>query len=586
MALALRFIHAEQALAEIASGQIDAVVDPNGGGPYLLRPAQEQLRWAGAFLEAQVESSLDGVLVVDLHGRKILQNRRLIEIWKIPEEIASSGDDALQIAYVTSQTRAPTEFTARIAHLYAHPDAVSRDEITLIDGTILDRYSAPVRDWSGAVHYGRIWTFRDVTLEREREKRLTESLVQEQALVREAQAGNRAKSEFLAVMCHEIRTPMNGILGFAGLLAAAPSLPEDCRDFVQTITSSGEALLRILDDILEFSRLEAGSLKVEFAQFSPRQILHDIQTLLTPHAQSKQLQFDIVVAEAVPETCWSDAGRLRQILLNLAGNAVKFTEAGSVILGVRTVVPAGLATQVEFYVRDTGPGISSAGLEHIFQPFAQMDSSISRRYGGTGLGLSISQDLVELLGGKLSVHSEIGIGSEFSVVLDASVPPGTSAPEPPPSGQTLDGSFALRHPLRLLLVEDDRVNRKLMNTILVHLGYTPLIACDGREAVEMFRRERPDCVLLDLQMPKMGGYEASLEMRALEAGESPGHRAFLAALTANILPEDRQRCFDSGMDEHLAKPFSRARLAEILEAASERRKAAARAAASPEIDRI
>ena len=410
----------------------------------------------------------------------------------------------------------------------------------------------------------------DVTEERVREKKLAEALAQEKELSEKAQAGSRAKSEFLAVMSHEIRTPMNGILGFSELLATAPNLPGDCRDYVKTIASSGEALLRIIDDILDFSRLEAGGLKIEPTLFSSRQILQDIHTLLTPRAKEKQLEFFLAVDDGIPEHLWNDAGRLRQILINLVGNALKFTARGSVTLGMRpsrAPLENGEAA-VDFFVRDTGTGIPADKIAHVFEPFAQADSSISRRYGGTGLGLAISRNLVELMGGVLTVRSNVGEGSEFSVSLPTGMPLGAEPAVMDSVRNGQDETFAKSHPLRILIGEDDPVNRKLLLLMLRKLGYEPLIARDGAEVVDVYRREHPDCILMDLQMPRKGGLQATSEIRQLERVTPGGGHAYIAALTADIVAEDRRLCFDVGMDAHMNKPIKRALLAKILEQAS------------------
>jgi len=399
----------------------------------------------------------------------------------------------------------------------------------------------------------------DVTDERVRENKLTTALAQEKELAEKARAGDRAKSEFLAVMSHEVRTPMNGILGFAELLSRAPLLPPEYHNYAQTIVQSGEALLHILDDILDFSRLEAGRLQVEGVRFSPRKMLGDIQTLLAQQAGDKQIEFLIQVEDEVPDFLEGDAGRLRQILLNLVGNAIKFTERGLVSIHMK----AGSSSTFEFAVKDTGVGIAPEQMARIFQPFTQADSSISRRYGGTGLGLTISRRLAELLGGRLTVKSQPARGSEFSVIVPLRHASPSETTALVRSSEPLDTSFAEKYPLRILVVEDDKINLKLIDTLIRRLGYQPFTAQNGREAVEVFCKEHPDCLLMDLQMPEMDGIEATEAIREQESS-SGKKAAFISALTANIFPADRQRCFDVGMNDYLNKPIKIAALAELL----------------------
>ena len=406
----------------------------------------------------------------------------------------------------------------------------------------------------------------DVTEERIREEKLSEALSREKELAREALAGDRAKSEFLAVMSHEIRTPMNGILGFAQLLSQDPSLTSDSRNYAQIIMQSGEALLRILDDALDFSRLEAGRVQIEKSRFSPREMLKSIRALLVQRASEKELKLHIVVDDGIPEHLEGDAGRLRQVLLNLVGNGIKFTERGCVTLGLRPS-PGRSSTGAltfEFSVKDTGLGITPGQIERIFKPFTQADSGNSRRYGGTGLGLSISRSLTELMGGTLTVQSQPGQGSEFFVAVPLDVPEQSSdiATGTPP--EPLDVAFANKHPLRILLVEDDRENLKLVLTLIRRLGYEPLAARNGREAVEIYQREQPSCLLMDLRMLEMDGIEATEKIRALEMASGNGKRAFIAALTADVFPAGRQRCIDAGMNAYLNKPVKLSALAEVL----------------------
>ncbi len=530
------------------------------------RMAEEALRQKTTLLEAVVESSLDGIKVVDAAGKIILQNERTNELWDLPPEIASCDDNPRILDFAISQTKHPLEAAQKIAELFANPDLVNRDEIELVTGKILDRYSAPVRDRAGH-YYGRIWTFRDITEARAREQRLARALALEQKLTLEAKAGERAKGEFLAVMSHEVRTPLNGILGFAELLSHATFPSPEYENYSRTILQSGEALLRILDDILEFSRLESGRLTVEMVPFSPRELLEDIRSLLARQADEKGLTFTIDIAETIPAFVAGDPGRLRQILLNLTGNAIKFTQAGFV--AVRLDADAGEPPSLVLRVQDSGPGIAADQFERIFQPFTQADSSISRRYGGTGLGLTISHRLGKLLGGTLTVNSPPGAGTEFTLSLPLrAVAPVASATQTVPL-ESLDTGFALRHPLSILIVEDDKVNLKLMETLIRRLGYQAQVARDGREAVKIFRIERPTCILMDLQMPEMDGIQATEAIRNLERTHDFKPPVFISALTADIFPTDRKRSFDAGMNEYLNKPAKFDALARVLARASQ-----------------
>jgi PAS domain S-box-containing protein len=530
------------------------------------------LQWRTALFEAMTDSSPDGILVVERHGGHFFQNERMAEIWGIPPDILRSAKLTPELQFLARRATNPNALADKFAHLHFHPETTSRQEIELVTGAILDCFTAPIRGKAGE-YYGRIWVFRDVTEERRREKQLATALEREKQLAIEAQSGNRAKSEFLAVMSHEIRTPMNSILGFSELLASSPALPNECREHVRTIISSGEALLRILNDVLDFSRLEAGDLRIEKVLFSAHEVLQDIHTLLSPQARHKRLDFHLSIEEDAPKNLRNDAGRLRQILLNLVGNAIKFTEVGSITLGIRDGGGNGLngGSFVEFYIQDTGLGVPESELDNIFDPFVQADSSISRRFGGAGLGLSIARRLVELMGGRLTVASQAGSGSLFVVNLPAEPGAGELFTARSPSESKLDESFASEHPLSILLVEDDAVNLKLMRMMLRKLGYEPLVAHDGDEAVEIYSSERPDCILMDLQMPRKDGLQATQEIRTLERAASSDDHIFISALTANIVAENRQQCFDVGMDAYLNKPIKCALLARTLEQACARK---------------
>ncbi len=422
-----------------------------------------------------------------------------------------------------------------------------------------------IRDADGHLQ-GFAKVTRDLTERRKAENALREALETQRELTRKAQAGETAKSEFLAIMSHEVRTPMNGIIGYADLLAKSSRLSSEDHEFAQTLHESGQALLRILDDILDFSSVENGSLSVEKRPFSPRKVLQQVETLFREAAKQKGIAFHMEIDPKLPSMLVGDEGRLRQILLNLAGNAVKFTEEGGVT--VIASAPRDGGSRWAVAVRDTGPGVPEDRREAVFSPFTQADSGSSRRHGGTGLGLAISKRLTELLGGTLTLQCHAMTGSEFLLLLPFEVcAEELSELVPAAEDRLFDGDFASRHPLDILVAEDDRVNLKLTLSVLRKLGYDPRWASNGREAVESFLAHRPNCILMDLQMPEMDGIEATQKIRASEA-RSGFPPAFISALTANTVEKDLVRCFQAGMTAYLNKPIRRERLCEILVRAS------------------
>ncbi len=401
----------------------------------------------------------------------------------------------------------------------------------------------------------------DVTDIRLREKSLVHALTKEKELLTKAKTGERSKGEFLAVMSHEIRTPMNGIVGFTELLKRSNNLPEDCREYVDAISRSGESLLGILDNIMDFSQLEAHGITLQNSQFSPQQLLTDVESHLAPLLESKKLTISTRISPEVPRVLEGDAGRLRQILENLAENAVKFTENGTVTIEARKANdPA--PNLYEFIVSDTGPGIPENMQTTIFEPFVQVAARISERHEGAGLGLAIARRLVNLMGGTLTVKSEEGIGSIFCMQLPLTPPRRPQVTEVPDTVPEDDG-FAEQYPMDILVVEDDVINRKLVLTLLRKLGYDPRSASNGLEAVTAYEERTPDLILMDIYMPHMDGYDATKRIREIEA-EKDISSTFIAAITANTVPTDRDRCLAFDMNEHLSKPIKRDAVLKIL----------------------
>ncbi len=365
----------------------------------------------------------------------------------------------------------------------------------------------------------------------------------------EADRANRFKSDFLANMSHEIRTPMNAVIGMTSILAGT-RLTTEQQDYVRTIRGSGESLLGLLNDILDFSKIEAGMLAIEAAPFALRQCVEEAVDLLTAEAQRKGLEIGSCVDPAVPAAIESDATRLRQILVNLLANAVKFTAAGKVLLTVTAAAFQDDSVELCFEVLDTGIGISAEHMDRLFRPFSQADSSTARLYGGTGLGLAISQRLVERLGGRIWAESRPGEGSRFRFTIRCRIADAV----PPPSPQHDHEPAADLSPLRILVAEDNAVNQKVLLLMLQRLGYAADVVADGEEVLDALRRQRYDVILMDVQMPRMDGIEATRRIRDEQSAAEHPRRPRIIAVTANALREDRETCLAAGMDDYLSKP--------------------------------
>lgn len=394
---------------------------------------------------------------------------------------------------------------------------------------------------------------RDIGEAKEREAALAEAR-------RKAEDAVRARRNFLATMSHEIRTPMNGVIGTTDLLLET-DLDTQQHSLVRTINASGEALLAIIDDILDFSKLEAGRLEVDAEAFSPSECFRSAVELVQPIADAKGLQLNLVMASSMPETLVGDGRRISQVLLNLLGNALKFTETGHVDVDVSVRLEAEKC-HLLISVRDTGIGIPANRLDSIFESFVQADSSVAGRFGGTGLGLAISRLLVNAMGGEISVASTLAEGSTFYVSLALPIAEDEVLQETADPEEKVERSDVFSQ-LKVLVAEDNRTNTLLIDRMLDSVGVKPVFAINGREASEFFESCVPDIVLMDVHMPILNGLDATRRIRAFEQRNNL-HRVPIVALTANAFPEDRDSCLDAGMDGIVTKPFRKRDLLSAL----------------------
>jgi signal transduction histidine kinase/CheY-like chemotaxis protein len=454
-------------------------------------------------IRATLESTQDGILVVSSSGAIVTYNHKFQDTWKIPDAVLDSGDSNRAIDFVLNQLKHPEVFISRIRELEVEKNAKSDDVIELTDGRLIERHSEPQRVHGKSI--GRVWSFRDITEQRRAQAEL-------QTAKDAADVANRSKSEFLANMSHEIRTPMNAVFGMTTLLLEM-DLSTEVREFLGIIRSSGETLLTVINDILDFSKIDSGKLDFEQTPFRLDHCIEDALDLLAPKAAEKCLQLAYLMEEGTPSTVLGDVTRVRQILLNLISNGVKFTSAGEVVVLVSRREDGG-AAQLYFRIRDTGIGIPKDRQNLLFRSFSQADTSTTRQYGGTGLGLAISKRLCELMGGSMWVESELGAGSTFHFVI-----PVVTTAESLPDRSTV--AVAMLNGKRVLVVDDNATNRFILTKQIEASGMHVWTAASGLEALKLLKKHGPfDFAVLDFHLPEMDGVQLASEIRRLPEGEN------------------------------------------------------------------
>ncbi|MGE0224405.1 MAG: ATP-binding protein [Acetobacteraceae bacterium] len=518
-------------------------------GGLLIRHRQKGARYQHA-LAVTLENISQGILMVDANRRIPVINRRAVELLGLPRHLTVENADfdaVLRWQIERGEFSSGADEETRIAVLASRGglDAASpMYERTRANGTVLEVRTTILPDGSA------VRTFTDITDRRMAERDL--------AAARDAaEAAGRARAEFLTVMSHEIRTPLNGIIGTAGLLLDGTLRPEEA-EYVRIIKESGDHLLLLIDDILDFSRLDAGRVELELAAFDLADMVRGTLQILQSQAGASGLDLACTLDPDLPRMIVGDRGRLRQILLNLISNGIKFTEKGYVHVAVRR--DAADRGRLAFTVTDTGIGIAPEVQTRLFQEFRQGDSSISRRFGGSGLGLAICRRLVGLMGGSIAVESTLGQGSRFRF----DIPLCEAEAERDRAEERVAAPSGPKRVLRVLIAEDNPTNRLVATRMVGRMGHHVDAVTNGAEAVEAMRDARYDVVLMDMMMPGMDGLAAT---RAIRAGGGPASRTPIVGLTANAAPQDERACRDAGMDGFVTKPVSAERLAAAIDAA-------------------
>ena len=526
-------------------GILAAIIAATLGWVTILR---RRVRGQTEIIRTTLESTADGILVVDSHGKVVTFNQKFAEMWKVPEEVLATRDEHAILGYAVGKLKDPGQHLERVRQLYADPEAQTDDLIEFKDGRVFERHSEPQR--IGGKSVGRVWGFRDTTERQRFEAELERA--------REAaEAASNAKSEFLANMSHEIRTPMNGILGMTEL-ALGTDLDREQREYLDAVKHSADSLLTLINEILDFSKIEVGKLSLEPISFDLRYHIGQAIKTLAVRAHQKDLELACYVPPELPKFVVGDPTRLGQIILNLVGNAIKFTEKGEVVMRVVLEGQDTNGMSMHFTITDTGIGIPPEKQKLIFEPFTQADASTTRQYGGSGLGLSISSRLIRMMQGRIWLESEVGKGSTFHFTAHFGLGTGET-PEAPSADP------AVFENMRVLVVDDNATNRQILEKILTHWRMRPVLADSAKAALSALKQANEGktpfgLMLVDRHMPEIDGFMLVEQIRKSPAGAD----LITVMLTSGGLRGDSARCAELGISAYLIKPVLQPELSATL----------------------
>lgn len=514
---------------------------------------ESELENSLSLLRAIIESTADGMIAIDTKGRIVTWNQKFMDMWKLPKDAVESGDVEGLLQYLKEQLVQPELFIQNLHSAYQNLEMNISDTLEFKDGRVFERYSTPYRMYGEIA--GRVWSYRDIT----ERKQMIDQL---QKAKEEAEAANRAKSEFLAKMSHEIRTPMNGILGMTELALATELNPEQ-KEYIDMARISANSLLHIINSILDFSKIEAGKMELMNRPFDLEEAVSQVADNLALRAHEKGLELVYYIDPDVPLHLIGDEIRLQQILFNLIGNAVKFTDTGEVIFRVGMVGEQNGRVKLQFIIKDTGIGIPEDKMDRLFQSFMQLEDVHVRKYGGTGLGLAISKQLVEMMGGEISVESREGEGSTFAFTAVFPVDEGKKAENP----IQIDISN-----LRILIIDDNKTNRIVLEKMLAKKGALVVLAEGGSEGLDLMRQRKGtgdpfDIILLDAHMPGMDGFAVAEQIRR----DQDMKDSIILMLTSADIKGGPMRCKELDIDTYLVKPISQKELLEAISKALRRK---------------